>query len=140
MTSTKEHARKVLSGILPERRDLLERAITQLNEEHFSEDTKIYGNLFLMLRICYEKTHAVASRQMISDILSHAPNLERKRAIAYEEEFDLLCSLETGEADFLWSVDQLQESVAEKATLEAFTEGMLIANHGKLDEQGNEIR
>lgn len=139
-SSVKDHARKVLSGILPERKDLLETALTKLTEEHFAEDTQIYRNLFTMCRLVFEKTHSVMTRQMLVDLLAKATSLEKSKSLAYEEEFDFLCELETSESDFLWSLDQLQERVAERATLEALTEGMLIANHGIIDKKGDEVR
>lgn len=142
MPSLRDHERNVLAAVLPERRDLFDKLNTHLTPEHFTSDDLVLRNLFVFMRFFYERTHSVLKRSHLEQIISRdvTPSNIKARAAAFLEEYDLLVEKDVSEADFHWSVDELKDSVAERATLEAITEAMVIAKHGAVSTTGEEIK
>ena len=68
MASPTEHAQTVLSAIIPDRRDLLERALIFLTPEHFPEPPQ--ANLFKFLQHYSDRTGgAIIPLKYLSDQL-----------------------------------------------------------------------
>lgn len=134
--TTLDHSKVVLGGILPNRIDLLDRAITNLTEEHFP-DTQ-YRTLFLLMERYLEGYGAVLPRNQLDDILT-AKGLDAGRKSLYLEIFDSLVNASYTDDDVRWSIDQLKELCAERKTAEAITAGMEILNRGAKNTKGEEV-
>src|SRR4051812_44236805 len=124
MATATEHCRNVLAAIIPGRRDLLERAQRHLTTNHFPD--RALATLFTILERYADITGGfIATREAIAD------NLQRFRVdagtiAAYVETYDLLHSMQVDEAGFLWSLDQVRDLAADRATKEALNESMEI--------------
>lgn len=128
MASASEHAQTVLSAILPSRRDLLEKAVRQLTPEHFPE--RVQSNLFRFLQRYSDYTSgAVMPLKYLDDNLRD--RAEPGQLQLYIETYELLESQSVDDSEFAWSVQQLRELAAAKATGEAITEAMEILRTGK---------
>lgn len=127
MPTAIEHAERVLSAIIPERKDLLETALQKLTSEVFVE--KLHLNLFLLLERYSDVAGGVLSRSALEDML--ASNTDPGRAELYMETYDLLAGTPVDDMDFHWSVEQLKELAAERATKDVIADGMEIVKTGK---------
>ena len=122
------HGKIVLSAILPNRRDLLEKASLRLTPEHFSE--KSQRTLFLMLERYADKTDgSVMPEKFLEDHLRD--KVESGQTHLFVETYRLFSESDVPDAEFLWSVEQLRELVSEKDTQEALTNAMEILKEGK---------
>ncbi len=137
MTSAQEHARTLLAAIIPSRRDLLDRALRDLTPEQFPD--KILANLFTMLERYSEVTGAVLTRPALSDILSQS-RVDPGTLAAYLETYDDLHDAPVTEAAFRWSLEQIKELAADRATTVALTEGMEILTRGVTTDKGETMR
>lgn len=122
-----DHAKVVLGAILPDNRELLDRAVTNLTEEHFPDAQ--HRTLFLLLERYLETTGGVLKQQALDDILT-AKNVDAGRKSLYLETYSALANSNHSEEDFRWSIEQLKELAAERKTAEAITSGMEILNRG----------
>lgn len=120
-----EHGAVVLSGILPVRKDLLEVAIRRLKPEHFQDRTQ--QMLFKMLDRHLSSTGSVLPAKRLEDVLRTRPE---GTALLYTEAYALFAQTPTTDDDFLWSVDQLIDLAAERATGEAISSAMAILRTG----------
>lgn len=128
MATATEHAQIVLSAIIPGRRDLLEKALRQLGPQHFPE--RVQANLFTMLERYSEYTAgAVMPLKYLDDNLRGRS--DPGQLPLYIETYQLYSETETEESEFAWSVQQLRELAADKATGEVITEAMEILRNGK---------
>lgn len=128
MASAIEHAQTVLSAIIPDRRDLLERAIMFLTPEHFPEPPQ--ANLFRFLVHYSDRTGgAIIPLKYLSDQLRD--KVETGKALQYEELWEACAETVVPDDQFAWSMEQLRERAAEQATGEALTEAMEILRQGK---------
>lgn len=136
MATIEEHAKTVFSGIIPSRTDLLDKALRQLSPEHFPE--RIQQKLFSILERYADQTSGVIPYKHLDDML-------RGRADAgqiqlYLESYKLYEETKVTDSDFIWSVQQLREIAAEKATGEAITEAMGVLRNGMEISPGEVIR
>lgn len=138
MSSINEHSKVVLSAILPDRRDLLDIALLQLTPEHF-QDVQ-FRAIFKMLEKYYQVTHGILPKSAMSDILKNSGVKDIGILLDYEEKFDLLLETESGEDNFKWSVLQLRELAAKKATVAALTASMTITNDVLQVDKNTELR
>lgn len=138
MATATEHCRNVLAAIIPGRRDLLERAQRHLTTNHFPD--RALATLFTILERYADITGGfIATREAIAD------NLQRFRVdagtiAAYVETYDLLHAMQVDEAGFLWSLDQVRDLAADRATKEALNESMEILTRGGEDEHGKSLQ
>ncbi len=130
MASPAEHAQIVLSAILPNRRDLLERATTVLSPEHFPEPAQRALYQFLE-RYALHTGGGVLPKKYLSDVLRD--RVEVGKALQYEELWQTCADQEVTDEEFIWSSDQLRDEAARQATGEALTEAMEILRQGKQD-------
>lgn len=137
MTTAYEHSTTLLSAIIPDRRDLLDKALRHLNPEHFPD--QIHRNIFIMLERYGEVTGAILTRAALGDLLAHA-RADAGKILLYQETYDLLYATQADEAAFRWSLDQIRELTAERATAHALTESMEILTKGAPGERGETLR
>lgn len=135
MADASEHAATVLSAIVPGRRDLLDKALLRLTPAHFPE--KVQANLFQLLERYAEVTAHVMTPSALEDLLR---TRDSGQALLYTETYSLYSAREVTDADFLWSVEQLRELAAEKATGEVITESMEILRQGKSLPSGETVK
>lgn len=131
------HCTTVLAAIIPDRRDLLDKALTQLSPEHFTDAT--LRTIFIMLSRYAEVTGAILTRESLVDQLRFA-RADAGKVALYTETYDLLRDTPADESSFRWSVQQVRELAAERATGEAITSAMQILTRGDEDERGQPLR
>lgn len=122
---SERHAENVLAAIIPARADLLDKALMQLTENHFSDPT--HRVLFQMLERYASVTGEVLRRDALVDGLRDVP---AARVALITETYDALVEQSSDEADFRWSVLELRQRAAEKATGEALAEAQTILTSG----------
>ncbi len=137
MTSATEHAQTLLAAIIPDRRDLLDRALQHLSGEHFIDRT--HSNLFAMLEKYAEVTGAVMTHEALGDMLTGA-RVDAGTIALYQESYDLLRDTTVDDAGFRWALDQLRELAADRATAGALTQSMEILTRGVDGERGEKLK
>jgi replicative DNA helicase len=136
MASATEHAATVLSAILPLRGDLLDRAATQLTDEHFPD--KVQKTLWSIIIRYKEFTGGVIQSKNLEDLLkgrSDAGTIQ-----LYTETYETYASTNVPEDEFTWSVYQLRELAAERASREVLTTAMEILTQGKQIDTGEVLK
>lgn len=136
MATAAEHSEIVLAGILPNRKDLLDKAMRRLTPEHFPE--KIHSNLFKMLEKYADLVNSVLPRKYLDDLLKG--NMASSQHVLYLEAYDALVDMQAGDAEFHWSLEQLRTLAAEKHTGEAMAEAMEILRTGKEVKPGHMLQ
>ncbi len=137
MSTASEHGRLVLAAVIPDRGDLLEKALRHLAPEHFVDP--VCRNLWVMLERYYGATGKVLRRPALDDLLAQTRADPGKIAL-HLEVYDLLAEQHADEADFTWSLTQVRELAADRATGEAITQAMEILTRGAQDERGEPLR
>ncbi len=137
LKSATEHARIILSAIIPTRRDLLDRALRDLNPEHFPDQT--LSNLFIMLERYANVTGSVLTSSALQDLLSKSGQ-DASRIAYYVEVYEHLSALVVEDSEFLWSLEQIRDMAAEKATGAVLTEAMGILTQGGKDTRGADVK
>src|SRR6266566_1828290 len=137
MGSLTEHCLNVLAGILPSRRDLMERAYQHLTPEHFTDTT--LNMMYIMFTRYYDTTGDILNRSALEDIL-RGSKVDEGTVAYYLEKFDLLLSQSVDEASFLWSLQQVRELSAERATGEVLVQAMEILRQGSQDTEGHVLK
>lgn len=128
MASPAEHGLNVLGGILPLNRKRLEKATSLLSQSHFVE--KSSATLFaFLIRYADSTSGAVMPKKFLED------NLRERGVVAgikeqLHELYDACAEMDVDDAEFIWSVNQLREIAADKATGEALTTSMQILREG----------
>lgn len=135
MADAQEHARTVLSAIIPKRRDLLDKALRHLTPAHFPD--KVQSNIFTLLERYADVTGSVLTSSALDDMLR---TKDAGQGSLYTENFQLFHDTEVTDADFAWSIQELRELAAEKATAEVITESMEILRSGKQLSTGETIK
>jgi replicative DNA helicase len=130
-----EHGKIVLGAILGHQsRAALDEALRQLTPSHFPDH--VQANLFSLCEAYLDQTGGVLTRDAVHDVLrQRAPG----ESLMYVQYYDMLAALRPEVAGFRWSVEQLRELAAERATGEALTAGMTILREG-LKEGRDELR
>lgn len=137
VTTAVEHCRILLSAIIPDRRDLLDRALRDLTPEQFPD--RILANLFTMLERFDQVTGSVLTRSALADILRDS-RADAGTVALYQETYDELHQHRADEAAFLWSLQQIRELAADRETSKALTEAMQILTQGVNGEKGETVR
>lgn len=131
-----DHSKVVLGSILPDRLDLMDRAMSQLTDVHFPDAQ--YRTLFLLMERYTESYGGVLKRKQLEDALS-SKKVDSGRVALYLEMYDTLSSSSNSDDEFRWSVDQLKELAADRQTAEAITQGMEILNKGIQSPKGEDL-
>lgn len=130
MATAAEHAQTVLAAVLPSRKDLLEKAVRQLTPAHFPE--RVQAKLFeMMVRYADYTSGSVLPFKYLDDQLRN--RADSAQVQLYLESYQLFAEMQVDDAEFAWSVQQLKELAAEKATGDAITEAMEILRTGKTE-------
>lgn len=137
MPSAVDHGHTVLAAIIPARRDLLDKALRHIQPDYFVDP--LQRNIFTMLERYYEVTGAVLSRAALADILGRS-RADAGKVLAYGETYDLLAQSTVDDADFGWSLEQLRELAADRATGTALTQAMEILTRGAQNDKGELLR
>lgn len=133
--SAYDHCRIVLAGILPQRLDLWEQADRHLVAEHFG-DAQL-RTLWLMVAGYHEQTGAILSRNAVADIMRQH---DAGSVALYEEMWDACAQREVTDAEFAWSLTQVRDLAAHRATATALTQAMEILTQGTTNEDGETRR
>lgn len=137
MTKTADdHGRIVMAAIIPDRRDLLDVALSHIVPQHFTDP--ILRTIFAVMERFAEQTGGILRRDALEQIL-YAKKDPGTLAL-YLETFDALTDQYVDDVDFRWSLRQIRELAAERETRAALTEGMEILTRGGTDDAGNEVR
>lgn len=143
MASSAEHARTLFSAIVPDRKDLLETALTQLSAEHFpsdGNDDKTWLNMFKIFSWYYNIAGDVLTKKAVTDALTRLSSDDMGKVRLYETVYDSLEASKASESDFRWSLEQLKELYATRATKVALVEAMQVLSSGIEGPQGAEIK
>lgn len=135
MTTTVEHGRNVLSGIIPNRIDLLGEALNGLTPEHFVDS--VQAKFFSLLEYFYQKTGGVMTFTGLQDILTRSKS-DPGRIALYEESYEDFKAHKVDDTDFTWSIHELKEDFAEVKMKDALVGAMEILQKGK-ELKGGEI-
>lgn len=138
MASPSDHARTLFSAIVPDRKDLLGIALEQLSQEHFPD--REWYNLYVIFSWYHSIAGDVLTRQAVSDAIRKLPDSAESKVRLYEEIYDNLLSSKASESDFRWSLEQLKDSFAARATKAALLEAMNIAQQGIPGPKGDVIK
>jgi replicative DNA helicase len=138
VASAAENARTLFSAIVPDRRDLLEKAIAELSPEHFHDDT--WKNMFIVFQWYYQIAGDVLTKKALSDALVKLPSSDTGKVRTYEAIYDNLEAQSASEADFRWSLEQIKDKYAHNATKNELLEAMQVLQHGIQGSKGEEIK
>jgi replicative DNA helicase len=137
VTTASEHARTLLAAIIPDRHDLLERALRDLSPQQIPD--RILANLLTLLERYSEITGAVMTRAALADLLG-AARTDAGTVAAYQETYDELRDNKADEAGFRFALEQIRELAADRATTLALTEGMEILTRGVTTDKGEQLQ
>lgn len=132
MSDANEHARVVLSTIIPDRVDLLEIALQKI-EPDWIPDVTLRG-VFLCLKSYYEAAGGVATHSALSDMLE--ARMDAGKYALYSETFLTLHEAESKEEHFRWSIAELKDLAAHRSTGDALMEAVAIYRDGYEDAGG----
>lgn len=136
MPSATDHCRTLLAAIIPDGLDNLTHAQRHLNASHFPDLT--LRNLWQMLERYADVAGDVITRSALVDLLTRA-RTDAGTILLYQETYDYLAQLQVDEPSFKWSLEQIRELAAERATMASFTTGMEILTRG-IEERGKHLR
>ena len=128
--SVNDHCHVILASVIPDRRDLLDKALRHLGPAHFPDT--VLRNLFIMLERYADVTGAVMTRSSLSDLMR---NQDEGTILLYCERYDALASTLVDDSDFRWSAQQIRELTASAATAKAIQESATILQLGQEDTQ-----
>ena len=137
MSTTNDHGRTVLSGVIPNRIDLLGEALNGLSPDHFPDS--VQRNIYLFLGRYYQTTGGVLSLGAMKDIMVRG-GADPGRMALYEETYEDFKHNAVDDADFHWSMHELREDFAELKTKEALVETLEILNVGKEQKDGDILK
>lgn len=123
-----DHAKNVLAGIVPNRKDLLLYAMQHLDDDHFRGE--VQKGIWRAIERYYDVAGDVLPKKTLTDLLSSSKTLETSKALLYEEEFAEIESLTLADHEFRYAVDALKDQRAEQLTGEAITTAFEILMRG----------
>lgn len=136
MDNSTDNARVVLSGILPSNLQALEKAISTLTPEHFTDP--VQRNIFKFLELFYSRFGQVVTKLTFDDYM--AKKFDVGKRTLHVEVFDDALSANVTESDFEWAVSQLHELALERELALSLTESMEILKRGRTTEDGELIQ
>lgn len=133
-----EHAETVLSAIISGNgnRELLDQALRQLLPEHFEDP--VLANIFQMLERYLELTGVILTSDILGEMMRSRQ--DPGKVALYTERFDAMVGKKASEADFRWSLSQVREMAAERATGEVLAQAMQVLRSGAQDEKGKTLK
>lgn len=136
MSDANDHARVVLGTIIPDRIDLLEVALQHIEPEYILDAT--LQGIFVLLRKYHELAGGVLSHSALNDIL--ARQVDAGKLAQFSETYLTLAEAQSKEENFRWSLGELKDLAAERATGEALMEAVTIHRTGLVDDDGETLR
>ncbi len=137
MTSASEHAKTLLAAIIPNRKDLLDRALRDLTPNQIPD--RLLSTLLTLLERYYEVTGAVLTRQALADMLV-GNKIDAGTVAAFQETYDELHDRAADESAFRWALLRIRELAADRRTKDALTEGMAILSQGLVTDKGDTLQ
>ena len=137
MTTTTEHGRNVLSGIIPNRIDLLEEALNELSPEYFTDS--VQRTIFSFLERYYQNAGGVLPLGALRDILARA-SADPGRVALYEESYKDFMSHRPSDDEFRWASHEIKEDYAESEMEDALTNAVKILKQGEEQKNGDILR
>ncbi len=124
-----EHGKVVLAAILAgrgeQRTGVLDYASARLSQDHFTDE--VQGKMFVLCQRYADQARGILPREVLADVLrDQAPG----RLLQFTEYYDALCAREVTATAFKWSVSQLRDLAADRATGHALAQGMEILRGG----------
>jgi replicative DNA helicase len=110
----------------------MEKALTALTKEHFPDP--VLADMFVLIDRYATRTGAVLTQSVVHDIMRKTADAGRLAHLG--ETYELLAETNITDAEFDWSVSELQDRLAEKQTQFALTEAMEILTVGKPGKDG----
>src|SRR6187431_508081 len=138
MASVAEHGRVVLSGIIPNRIDLLDGALKALTVEHFADQPQKL--LFRFLGMYYQTTNGVMSHMALGDFLAQYSALDASTQEKLYELYDEYKTHKVDDTDYLWSVHELEEEFKSSKIKTALVNTMEILQTGVVLKNGEVIQ
>lgn len=135
--SALDHAKVVLAGIVPDRRDLLLAAFQHLEPEHFANE--VQRNLYMMLERYYNVAADILPAATLTDLLGRSGTVDASKRLLYEQTYAEITAMPVSEHEFRYAVDALKDLRAKKLTGEAITTAFEVLERG-VEVQGEELR
>lgn len=133
MPDVVEHAERVLSAIIPDRRDLLDVARQKIVPETMFTES-LHRNMFRLLDRYVDVAGGIMTRDALEEMLDG--NTDPGRMELYLEAYDGFAEAKVSDEGFHWSVEQLKELSAERATKDVIATSLEIATRGKEVSRG----
>lgn len=131
-----DHAKVVLGGIIPGRRDRLMVAMQQLEEEHFRQDAERV--MFVLLDKFHNITADVMGQKHLQDLLKRK-DVEVTKQVLYEELYLEVEAMEVSDADFRYAIEALKDVRSRQLTGEAITTSFEILENGA-EVEGRDLK
>lgn len=122
-----DHARVVLSGILPDRRDNLLHANLHLLSEHFKREQE--RSLYELVIRYHEITGGIITGAALADLLERQ-GVDLAKTMLYVEAYRDMEAAHVSDEEFRYSVNALKELHQEQLTGEAITTAFEILKRG----------
>jgi replicative DNA helicase len=113
----------------------MEKILRSLSKEHFPDP--VLADMFTLIDRYALKTGSVLTQSVVHDLMRKTADEGRLAHLG--ETYDLLAEANITDAEFDWSVSELQDRLAERQTQQALTEAMEILTVGKPTGKEGEI-
>lgn len=123
-----DHAKVILSGILPGRRDRLLHTLTVLEPEHFRNAEA--RNLFNMLVRYWDLGAGILPRSTLSDLLNRSNSADASKVLLYEQLYDECAANTVEDHEFRYAIEAIKDLRSKQMTGEAITASMEILERG----------
>ena len=129
-----DHAKVVVSGILPDRKDMLVEAMRWLEPDHFSND--LQKTLWRVLVKFYDISGGVLTRRYLDEL--GVGHMDAARSTLMAELYEQCATSRVLDSEVRASIQMLREIRAGYLTGEAITQGMEILTRGG-EVEGKEV-
>lgn len=121
MVDAATQGRYVLGGILPGRKDRLDRAMRTVKEEFFAERAHVL--LWKMIQRMYDQTGTVLTRHGLATFMRNA---NPAAVMQMESLYDALVEMDMDDGEFITAMNDLKSIATEAATGEMLTTALTI--------------
>lgn len=132
-----DHETRILAAIIPDRRDLLDKALQHLVPAHFMHEK--LRNLYVILERYAHATGAVIGEADLLGILNRQ-NADAGKVELYREIYLGLQAKQVMDAEFIWSLKELRDLAAERETAKALEEARKVLMQGVPVKGGEELK
>jgi replicative DNA helicase len=127
MAVSLDHAKMVLAGVIPERKDNLLYMLQHLQHEHFRQAS--FKTVFKAIDNYYDRTAGIIPKHVFTDWLERS-HVEPARVLQYEELYADIESYEISDHEFRYAVEGLKDVRAKQLTGEAITTAFEVLERG----------